>query len=313
MKKTLLIADAELDFCMQVPRLPRGNEDAVRPTSSSVRIGGFGWYAAQVYHLLNFPVDWLGSIGSGQYGDQAAAAIEAAGLPVPGRTEETAGCTWTLVDPQGQVAGMSVPGAEYNVDLEALEEENPEEVRLVLLAGAMLDGDTRDDLLFALSSYAGRVVFVPGGRGVVQDVGVLETLYDLHPVLLVREEELAVLEPDCQELEKAAGTLAARTGAFTAALTEKGEIYVVQKDAEALLQTHFNFREDRSGAFETYAAGFAAGLSAGLNPITALNFADKFCLKVFQADAYSADLARQVRDLLAESILSGRSPKGSGV
>ena len=66
MKKTVLIADTELDLEMHVDHLPKGNEDMPAIQSSSTRISGVGWWIANVFHVMDFPVEWLSCVGSGE-------------------------------------------------------------------------------------------------------------------------------------------------------------------------------------------------------------------------------------------------------
>ena len=310
MKKTVLIADTELDLEMHVDHLPKGNEDMPAIQSSSTRISGAGWWVANVFHVLDFPVEWLSCVGSGEYGDAVYNALKAAGTALPSRSSDTAGCTWTFIDGKGNVSGMSAAGAEYEVPIARLKNLKADDVRCSIVAGTMLDGSTRDDVLSSLSKLK-NLIFIPLGRGSVQEKGTLGLIFDACPIIVLREEELSLMTGEEEDLKAGAQKLADRTKNAVLVTMNSGEVYLFDGYEGSIIPIDINPADDGSGAFETFCGAFAAGRAAGLIVPGSVYFGRDFLTHAFHGAFTEAD-KKAVKDALVERIMSDhKKPKAN--
>ncbi|MDD6600785.1 MAG: carbohydrate kinase family protein [Galactobacillus timonensis] len=310
MKKTVLIADTELDLEMQVDHLPKGNEDMPAIRKSSARISGLGWWISNVFHVLDFPVEWLAMVGSGDYGDTVYETLKAANVSLPSRSEAVAGCTWTFMDGKGNVSGMSAPGAEYEVPVSRLRNIKAEDVRCSILAGTMLDGSTRDDVLSSLRKLK-NLIFIPLGRGSVQEKGTLGVIFDAHPITILREEELSLITGEEKDLKAAANALSDRTHNAVLVTMNSGEVYIFDGSEGSVVSIGINPADDGSGAFETFCGAFAAARAAGLSIPGSVYFGRDFMQYAFRGQFSEAD-QKAVKDALVERIMSDhKKPKAN--
>lgn len=310
MKKTVLIADTELDLEMQVDHLPKGNEDMPAVRSTTPRVSGTGWWIANVFHVLDFPVEWLSCVGSGSYGDTVYETLKAADVALPSRSSDTAGCTWTFIDAKGNVSGLSAAGAEYEIPLSRLKRLHSEDIRCSIVAGTMLDGSTRDDLLSSLEKLR-NLIFIPLGRGAVQEEGTLGVIFDAHPLILVREEELSLMTGEDNDLKAGAEKLSRRTKNAVLVAMNSGELYFFDGSEGSIVPIDINPADDGSGAFETFCGAFAAGRAAGLSILGSVYFGRDFLEHAFHGAFSQADI-KAVKDALVQRIMSDHSkPKTS--
>ena len=96
MKKVLLIGSVVTDLFGKVTRMPKGNED-FNLLEQKNRIGGSVVTCSAVLNGFHFPFDTTCMIGTGVYGEFAAAYCAKENIPYV-KSEDTAGCTMTIAD-----------------------------------------------------------------------------------------------------------------------------------------------------------------------------------------------------------------------
>ncbi|MGM9941726.1 MAG: hypothetical protein ACI32N_07055 [Bulleidia sp.] len=212
MKEILLMGSVVTDLYSRVRRLPKGNED-FQPLENRTGLSGSAYVSALVLNGFGFPYDCTALIGSGVYGDQCAQLCDQLDIPYY-RSEETAGCTLTMEDDDGQISRMAAPGCEYEIDAEILQDLDPDETAFAVIFGDVLAGDSCEEILRGLEDLGCRIIFVPTDS--IDDVReeVLDALYALNPVILATDTQGYYL---CQEaysdMKEVADALHAKTAA----------------------------------------------------------------------------------------------------
>ena len=282
MKKVLLIGSTVLDICGSVDHLPQSDED-IAPRKTTNRVSGTGWCMANAFRILNMPYSLISHTGTGVYSELPEQKAEELGIPMP-RHEETAGCTYTLVDPKGNYRSLMIQGGEYDITASALNGINEEEYSCVICSGSQFEKDPQL-LLGYLQSLHLPIIFKPSGYSILQNSMILSQLFDLHPVLHLSEAEAAYLcEGRVEDLNEAA------------------EYIYSEEVAEADHHDHV----DLSGADCGHLAAYVIAKNSGLNVSLALEFAGKYAGTVSVTDDTIPDRAEEERlkQLLSTMIIN---------
>ncbi len=122
----MIIGSVHTDLVQYVRELPRGNENA-EVLKSETRIAGGGYAAGSFFHELGFPFQVICDPGDGVYGEYARNEALQNEIELLEGSEETGGCTYTLIDQNGSQGVFLVDGSEYHFSLAQVYDINPDE------------------------------------------------------------------------------------------------------------------------------------------------------------------------------------------
>lgn len=285
MKKTLIIGPAVLDLAAYVDHLSKSDEE-ISPRRTVQRIGGAGFSAACIFEMLGLPYELIAPVGTGVYGDWVRQEAEQHQIRLKIQPEEVSGCTYTLIDPQGNRGMMAVPGAESVFRADDLKEIDPDEIGNVLVSAELLEGEGREELLETLQAYSGRIFLELGGRGVLLDETARSALYALHPTLYLTEEEAGILTQNQEyaDLLDAVRSISAETQASVVVLLQDGG--GLEVDGRQGISTSAEMHEitDASGVEECHAAAYLAARVCGLSPRQSLQMAGRMAAEVASSE-----------------------------
>lgn len=204
MKKILIFGAVTYDIIAHVKTLPKGNED-VEFLAKEVHIGGSGYDCAKLMNGLHSSYDLFSPYGNGSYGEYVIAKAEEEGIVLHCKREELEGCTFQMVDEKGKQSVMVMPGAEYSFDEEDVAYEDEEEISAILCFGDMLKGENAEEFVEFLYRCDVPVYVVSDGYGAEFDEEIWESLANLNPCWICKDEDLAILDEDSgKALEKLA-------------------------------------------------------------------------------------------------------------
>ncbi len=304
MKKVLLIGSTVLDICGSVDHLPQSDED-IAPRKTTNRVSGTGWCMANAFRILNMPYSLISHTGTGVYSELPEQKAEELGIPMP-RHEETAGCTYTLVDPKGNYRSLMIQGGEYDITASALNGINEEEYSCVICSGSQFEKDPQL-LLGYLQSLHLPIVFKPSGYSILQNSMILSQLFDLHPVLHLSEAEAAYLcEGRAEDLNEAAEYIYSMTEAPVMILLDDLRCLYYDGESEEVAEADHHDHVDLSGADCGHLAAYVIAKNSGLNVSLALEFAGKYAGTVSVTDDTIPDRAEEERlkQLLSTMIIN---------
>jgi len=271
MKNTLITGALYCDLTAFVDRLPKGNED-IQAEEYESRAGGLGFLCAYVFQHMNFPYVLLNMQGSGVHADAARSDAEKKGVTVSQNTEDMAGSRCVLIDPKGETRQFLVPGCEYDFSYVSAEDTDPEETDSVIVTDEFFLDEGYGELVEFLQDLERPVSFVTSGilnlakEGDIQDA--VNALVKLSKILWVKEEDLPVIlgkeEYDSEE------ELKNLAGSDRTLIVERfdGSLFGYENE------TFFKNEEKDGGFMRT--ASFLAGIRAGLDTETALQYAQEF-------------------------------------
>ena len=305
MKKTLIIAPCAVDLAVHVAALPQSDEE-IKPIRTAMRIGSSGWCAACVFEMLNLPYELAAPIGTGVYGDEVRKQAKLRGIPLHIQSEEVSGCTYTMIDPQGNRGMMSVPGAELTFNKECLKNVNPEDIGSVLVSGTMLAGSDGEELIEALNPYEGKIFLEVGGLSALS-----EEICTLKPTLYMSEEEVSILcdGQKAKDILDAVQKQTAKTKAPAVVLMNDGSaLYVEGRQGMSTSGTMTSVL-DPSGVEESHAAAYLAARTAGLYPRTALAYAWQYASPILKTEEMTLKKSEteEQRTALANAIMEKKS------
>ncbi|NCB33106.1 MAG: hypothetical protein EOM64_04385 [Erysipelotrichia bacterium] len=305
MKKALIIAPCAVDLAVHVAALPKSDEE-IKPIRSVLRIGSFGWCAACVFEMLHLPYELIAPIGTGIYGDEVRQQAEKRSISLNIQCAEISGCTYTMIDPQGNRGMMSVPGAELTFREEYLRVVNPDEIGSVLVGGTMLAGNDRDELIEALKPYKGKILLQAGGLDKITD-----EICSLRPILHMSEEEVGILNngQDAEDILDAVQKLTAKTKAPAVVLMSNGNALYTEGRQGMSTSGTIETVLDPSGAEESHAAAYLAARLSGLYPRTALAYAWQYISPILKTDEMTLPESdgEEQRKKLANAIMEKAS------
>ena len=302
MKKVLIIGCTAADIAGFVQRLPKSDEEIVAE-KTVLRTGGSAWCMANAFRLLNMPYDVVSPVGTGVYGEAVRKAAVEKNIPLQ-EAGGIHGCTYTLIDQNGNTASMAVPGCEYQFHVP--EHCDPDDYSAVLCSGSQFEGQPQI-LAGFLSAFRDRIIFQPGGNTVLLNAEIMGRLYDLHPVLHLSAEEAGYLcEGRAESLREAAEYLHGKTNSpviiflndLRAVCYDGSELSVTDADSEMLV--------DRSGAAEGHCAAYLIARNAGMGIEKALEFAGAYALTAAVTEDTVPDEREKtrLRQNLTDMILS---------
>ena len=268
MKKVFLMGSMMSDVYGKVTRMPKGNED-FNLLEKKTRVSGSALTCASILNGFSFPFDTTCMIGTGVYGEPVADYCHKENIPFV-RSEDTAGCTMTLVDVSGQKSVFKVPGCEYEVDEEQLLQLDPSEIGLVVVFDDILTGGSCDELLRALEDLNVPILAVLSENilGVPEEV--LDGLFALEPSLFVGKEAMSVLVDGETDLADLADDLYEETQASIFLPMDQEGIYCRNVDGSFIAPNNKRVNVDHViGAFVT-------AMIAGVDEKNALMFALHF-------------------------------------
>ena len=171
-----------------VKEIPSFNNDIDVIRSESL-VGGCGYEAVRIPHLLAFPYVLMCPVGSGVYGDYVSGELEKIGIKVYAQSNELAGCMYELTDEKGSSTAFINPGCEYSFSYADMQDIDPEEVYCVIVSSEVLAYDDGEEVLAAIEDLGKPVYFFHGERFIEVSDDALERLADLKPVMVLSESD----------------------------------------------------------------------------------------------------------------------------
>lgn len=270
MKKVLLIGSLMTDICQSVRRLPKGNEEFSFLNDDKKRVKGSCFVTCNVLNGFGFDYESFPLVGSGVYGDFVAEECDRLDIPYI-RSEETAGCTFTLIDEMGEESTMCAEGCEYEFDYSVLQDSDPDEIAFATVFGDVLCGENGDDILRGLEDLNVPILFVPAGRTDLFDLPIAEPLMQLHPMMFMSDTEGYYLSHEKFKDMKDVADWIYDSSANTVYIFQN-ERGVFAKDEEG---TWFA-GESSFMQYEHVLAGFVSAKLAGVDDRNAMMFATRF-------------------------------------
>ncbi len=260
-KRLVFAGQAIVDVVLRVPALPERGGDMIATSAEITTGGGFNVMAAAARQGL--PVLYAGGHGTGPWGDLVRATLAAEGITIlrPADPDRDTGFDVALVEPDGERTFATHLGAE------TLTSSWP---------GIPM---TPEDMVY-LSGYGlPRMPPLPGAAQVFMDPGPLAARIPadlLDPVLArcdwlsCNQREAALLTGSAEPAEAARlllertdrASVIVRTGSAGCVLAVRGET-ITQIRAPVVEAV------DTTGAGDTHAGAFIAGLAGGLPPARA--------------------------------------------
>lgn len=305
MKKTLIIAPITVDYVNYVEVFPKGNE-TMSFGNGQIRIAGTGWNIASLHQKLEIPYHLIAVVGSGIYGDTIQQQAVKQEIPIY-RSEEIQGCTYTMVDPTGAYRSMIVPGIEYTLPSEVLDELDLEEYDKLIYTGDCFE-EYNDSLFYLFDTFEGTQYFIPGESGAVLDRELLAYLYSLHPHIFLHEDELKGLTDGIYEDVMQAAHLyynKVQTPLFVQ--LQSKEILYLDQDDEVLIPNNQSSYQDTTGMLDGYVSGYLVGEKLGLTKQNQIRFG-QFCADIIghSANTFITDTEiEQCKQALGQYLING--------
>ena len=291
----MIIGSCHTELVTYVKELPMGNEDIV-PVSQSIRTAGGGYLSALVLSKLNMKYALITETGSGDYADLAAKSMDDEGIIYPERSEELAGCSYRMIDEEGNEGVLYVAGNEYDFNLDSALEADPEEMAFVLLDTSVLSGENADELLRYLEDLEKPVYAVLKDRLDAIEENALEALLSLNPVLILDENDSWIAGGEFSDVRDAASEIAEMNGNTVMILSREG-VYCREKD-----DTHFAECEDDTDPY-FFAAGYLAARLCGISHKNSLIFGLEAGSKMTDSFTPEEEDLEDEKKRLAEMIL----------
>ena len=301
MENVLIIGPSVTDIVQRVRKLPQEGEEII-PLKTEERISGAGYCAAHLFALADMPAFLYTNIGSGIYAEKVRAQLERENIACESRNEETAGCMYTLCDPEGNTVRMAVPGSEYGF----LPIGSLNSGRFVFLDGSYLYDETSDLFPEVFTSGEKTVLFAPHYAGADADPDLFRTILESGPWLAMTEEEAAMCGGREKDLRKIVQGLNAVTHQPVIILRTGGSGYYFDGRDEFEVNAGKGRIIDRAGMAEAHTAAFLLAKNAGADNRSAMTFAGE-CAALAGSSASSviAEKDREtVRSLLVQAILT---------
>jgi sugar/nucleoside kinase (ribokinase family) len=268
------LGNVVVDLVLTVSDLPHRGGDVIASSTTTTPGGGFNVMAAA--SRLGLTTLYAGTHGTGPFGDQARAALAAAGVEwlLPARAELDTGFVVTLVDASGERTFVTSRGAEATLSSSDLIEPDPGD--LVYLSGySLLHDANRDALIPWLATIpAGvRVFFDPGPLVAEIDSSALEAVLDRATWLSCNAAEASGLT-GLGDPAAAAEALVARTATVLVRMGADGCLFAVRGDAVVTVGGFAVEAVDLNGAGDAHAGAFLAGIAEGKEAVEAVRWAN---------------------------------------
>ena len=121
-KPIVVVGSINIDLVANAEHIPAAGE-TVRGSEFQVHPGGKGANQAVAVSRLGYPVQLIGKVGTGAFGEQLRAYLQEAGVDVQAveRHEGTSGVAMITVSPRGENSIVVIPGANAQVTPEFLD------------------------------------------------------------------------------------------------------------------------------------------------------------------------------------------------
>lgn len=269
MKKVLFIGSIITDLNERVVRLPKGNEDFC-PISSGQKVSGSCYVPCLVMNGFGFDYEAFPFIGSGVYGDYAASECDRNSIPYI-RSEEIAGCYYTMEDNEGETTRMSVPGCEYDFDYSILQDSDPDDLLFVVVYGDMLCGQDGDEIIRCLEDLNLPILFVPTDQIDEVDPELLNELYHLNPDVFASDTQAYYMTQEKhRDMKEVSEAIAEQT---------HGNVYIFQNKRGVFGKdgTGYWFAgEDHVMNFDTVVSAYIVARASKVDEKNAMMFAVHF-------------------------------------
>lgn len=304
MSRLVHLGNAVVDLVLQVRAAPERGGDVLARAASALVGGGFNVMAAASRQGL--PVVYAGMHGAGPRGDQVRTALAAEGIAVlqPVQPGCDTGLVVVIVEDDGERSFITAPGAEAQLDADAL-------ARVELAAGdyAYLTGYS----LAHASNRAALVEWLPGveeGVVVFFDPGPLAASLPVDALELVlgRADWVSANAAEATALTglddavDAARALQDRTRGGVLVRCGPGGCVVAPPGADPVVVPGVAADVvDLNGAGDAHAGAFIAQLARGADPVAAARWANAAAALAVEhvgpatAPTY-AEVARQLRE-----------------
>ena len=264
----MIIGSVHTDLMQYVKTLPKGNEEP-QILRIDTRIAGAGYEASRVFAGLNFPFHVICDPGISVYGDYARNEAEKLGIALCEGSDEIGGCTFTLIDENGNEGVLCVDGSEYHFSLAQVYDIDPDEYGAVIVCSEMLACEGSEEIIDLLNEMEVPVYLVISERISEIRKDVLEAIYEFEPVLIAKDSDVSELgEGAGTKLDEAARMMHGKTHAPVILLCKEGALYMDDEDSWMAPET------DRPHTGR-YAAALAAARMAGVDMKNAMVFANE--------------------------------------
>jgi ribokinase len=270
------LGNVVVDLVLTVSDLPNRGGDVIATSIATAPGGGFNVMAAA--SRLGLTTLYAGAHGTGPFGDQARAALVAAGIEwlLPARVDLDTGFVVTLVDSSGERTFVTSRGAEAT------------------LSSADLPRPVSDDLVY-LSGYsllhdANRAALVPWLETIPDDIPVffdpgplvadipstaLESVLDRATWLSCNATEAEAMTGLTDPTQSAGVLLAeARAAGVLVRIGGDGCLLAVRGGEVVTVGGFAVDAVDLNGAGDAHAGAFLAGIAEGKEPVEAARWAN---------------------------------------
>ena len=200
------IGSSVADVIIRIPHLPVRQED-INIESQTLSLGGCAFNAAWMCRLLGGDPLFFSPVGTGIYGDFVRRQLQEHRIDILLESKEENGCCYCLVESDGERTFLSHHGAEYRFQKEWFSLLDSYGVDTVYVCGLKLEEKTGIYILDYLQKHPQLTIyFAPGPRLSALSQGCIETLFNLHCILHLNEEE-ACSFTGCPTVQQAAKSL----------------------------------------------------------------------------------------------------------
>lgn len=204
------IGSSVADVIIRIPHLPVRQED-INIESQTLSLGGCAFNAAWMCRLLGGDPLFFSPVGTGIYGDFVRRQLQEHRIDILLESKEENGCCFCLVESDGERTFLSHHGAEYRFQKEWFSLLDSYGVDTVYVCGLELEEKTGIYILDYLQKHPQLIIyFAPGPRLSALSQGCIKTLFNLHCILHLNEEE-ACSFTGCPTAQQAAESLYERT------------------------------------------------------------------------------------------------------
>ena len=190
MKQTLVIGSAVVDVIMEIPHIPKTQED-VHITRQSRSLGGCAYLASDILRHFKAPSSLCTAVGGGIYGDYVRKHLEERGVPIyVSRPDRENGCCYCMVEEGGERTFIVDHGVEYTFDESYLNNIDTESIDSVYVCGLEIEEVNGWDIIAYLKKHPEYTIyFAPGARVMKIPEDRMKSMLELHPVLHMNKEE----------------------------------------------------------------------------------------------------------------------------
>ena len=224
MKKLLIIGSVRTELITYVRALPKGNEEA-EVLSRRQTVGGGGYHAARCFSSLGFPFTVICDPGEGVYGGFARQAAADLGAELASDSGEIGGCTFRMIDPEGNDAVFCVDGSEYHFSMTQVYDIDPDEYGAIAVYAEMLSGDGAEELVDVLRELEMPLYLIFGEKSRQILPEAFEALCELSPILIMDENDAYEFNGTKDMPDTIARKLEKETGAAVMILSDSGVLY----------------------------------------------------------------------------------------